>query len=138
MVNTTESASAATVSTPLATAALIVRVYLAVVIATLVGLVVLSFAAPHQATSEAWGHAIVVSVFAVVLPLRLRKAQTGRRGAIRAVGLICAVLFLVNVVEALIPGFVPVWMRLEMCVVALLMLVIVLELIRWAVVAKER
>ncbi len=111
---------------------------MAVVIATLAALVVLSFTAPNQATSNAWGHAIVVSVFAVVLPLRLRTARTGRRRAIRAVGLISAVLFLVNVIEALIPGFVPLWMRVQMFVIAALMLVVVLEIIRWAVTTEGR
>jgi hypothetical protein len=123
---------------PLPAAAILVRVYLAVVVATLVILGVLSDTAPHQATSHAWGHAIVVSVFAIVLPLRLRSAQTGRRSAIRAVGLISAALFLANVIEALIPGFVPSWMRVEMYVVAALMLGVVLEVIRWAVTNEDR
>lgn len=131
MVNSTRDTAPSSAATPLPAASLVIRVYLAVVVATLVGLVILSFTASPLATSNAWGHAIVVSVFAIVLPLRLRSAQTGRRSAIRAVGLIATVLFLVNIVEALIPGFVPVWMRAEMYVVAALMLVVVLEVIRW-------
>lgn len=131
MVNSTRDTAPSSAATPLPAASLVIRVYLAVVVATLVGLVILSFTASPLATSNAWGHAIVVSVFAIVLPLRLRSAQTGRRSAIRAVGLIATVLFLVNIVEALIPGFVPVWMRAEMYVVAALMLVVVLDVIRW-------
>jgi hypothetical protein len=64
--------------------------------------------APRQAPREAWVHAIIVAVFALLLPARLRAAQRGSIGALRAVGLISFALFLVNVVEAAIPGFVPV------------------------------
>lgn len=115
----------------------LVRIYLAVVMATFVTLAALALTAPRLATSNAWGHAIVVGVFAIVLPLRLRRAQTAKRGAIRAVGFISAILFLANVVEALIPGFVSAWMRVEMVLVALLMLGVVLDVIRWAVVNKN-
>jgi hypothetical protein len=132
MVNT-PSLVRATAALPLPAAVVLIRVYLAVAAATLLALAVLSKAAPQQATSEAWGHAIVVSIFAIVLPLRLRNCRTGRRSAIRAVGLISAVLLLVNVVEALIPGFVPIWMRVEMIAVAALMLGVVLDVVRWAV-----
>lgn len=52
-------------------------------------------------------------------------------------GIIAAVLFLVNVTEALIPGFVPQWMRIEMVVVALLMAGVVLDVVRWAVMHKD-
>lgn len=124
-------------STRLTVAGVVVPIYISVTVATLVVLVVLAKVAPAQATSHAWGHAIVVAVFAILLPLRLRSAQNGRRSAVRAVGLIAAVLFLVNVVEALIPGFVPVWMRWQMVVVAILMLGIVLDVVRWAVTTKK-
>lgn len=123
--------------TALPAARTLVRVYLAVVVLTLAVLMVLSFAAPWLATADAWDHAIVVAVFAIVLPIRLRRAQTRGRGAIRAVGLIAAVLFLVNVVEALLPGFVPLWMRVEMIVVAVLMAGVVLDVVRWAVVRED-
>jgi hypothetical protein len=137
MVNTIHHPAPSSTSTALPRAAILVRVYLAVVVATLVALGVLSVAAPKFATTNAWGHAIVVAVFAIVLPLRLRRAQTGTRGAVRAVGLISAVLFLVNVIEALIPGFAPVWMRIDMVLVALLMVGVVLDVIRWAVMHKN-
>ncbi|OFE16286.1 hypothetical protein BA895_19775 [Humibacillus sp. DSM 29435] len=138
MVNSSRDTAPLSASTPLPAAAAAIRVYLILVIATLVGLVILAFTASPQATSNAWGHAIVVAVFAVVLPLRLRSAQAGRRSAIQAVGLISAVLFLVNVIEALIPGFVPAWMRAQMYVVAVLMLVVVLDVVRWVVIADGR
>jgi hypothetical protein len=61
----------------------------------------------HLATGHAGGHAIVVSALAVVLPLRLRAAGAGHRSGLRAVGLISATVLVVNLVEALIPGFFP-------------------------------
>lgn len=99
----------------------LVGVYVAVVALTVVLLAVLAELAPAQATSEAWGHAVVVAVFAVLLSLRLRSARRGRVGALRAVGIISAVLLVVNLVEALIPGLFPGWMRLEMVGIAVLM-----------------
>jgi len=77
-------------------------------------------------------------VFAILLPLRLRAAAAGRRSGLRAVGIISGVLFVVNVVEALIPGFLPTWMRLEMAGVAVLMAVIVLLTVRAALVSDRR
>jgi hypothetical protein len=108
----------------------VVRVYLAVAAATLGVLAVLPAAAPRQAPREAWGHAINVAVFAVVLPLRLRAARRGSLGALRAVGLIASALFLVNVVEASVPGFVPIWMRIEMVGIAVLMAAVIGLVIR--------
>lgn len=118
---------------PLRVAGAFVWSYVALVALTLVALLVLSVAAPPDASANAWGHAVVVAVFAVLLPLRLRGARAGKRSAVRALGLIAAVLFVVNVVEALIPSFVPGWMRLEMLVIAVLMVGIVLDVTRWAV-----
>jgi hypothetical protein len=60
-------------------------------------------------------------VFAVVLPPRLRSARRGSVPALRAVGIVSAVVFLVNVVELMIPGLFPAWMRVEMVFIALLM-----------------
>lgn len=114
-----------------------VRLYVAIVAATLVALAIMTLAAPHLATDHAWGHAIIVAVFALLLPLRLRAAQAGRRSGLRAVGLISATLFVVNIVEALIPGFVPLWMRVEMLAAAALMGVIVLLVAR-AALARDR
>ncbi|TDN41868.1 hypothetical protein EDF64_11557 [Curtobacterium flaccumfaciens] len=118
---------------PLQITGALVWSYVVIVALTLVALLVLGVAAPLEANENAWGHAVVVAVFAVVLPLRLRSARAGTRSAVRALGLIAAVLFVVNVVEALIPSFVPGWMRLEMLVIAVLMVGIVLEVARWAV-----
>lgn len=128
MVNTMRS------SGKLAAIRLVVRVYVLGAVGTLGLLAVLSAAAPRQAPREApreaWVHAIIVAVFAVLLPARLRAAQRGSIGALRAVGLISFALFLVNVVEAAIPGFVPVWMRIEMVGIAGLMAVVLGLVIR--------
>lgn len=110
--------------------ALVVRVYIAVVAATLVALAVLSAVDPGQATQEAWIHAAIVAVFAVLLPLRLRSAATGSVRGLRAVGLIAAALLLVNAVEAAAPGLFPVWMRVEMIGIALLMAGVILLVVR--------
>ncbi len=111
---------------------ILVGSYVAVVLGTLVLLAVLSATAPDQATSEAWGHGVVVALFAVLLPLRLRSARRGSVGALRATGVVAAVLLLVNVVEASIPDFVPTWMRVQMVLVAALMAGVVV------LVARER
>lgn len=118
--------------TALPVAGALVPLYLVVVVCTLLTLGVLTVVAPAQATAEAWGHSLVVAVFAVLLPLRLRSARTGRRGAVRAVGLIAAALLVVNVVEALLPGFVPAWMQVQMVLVAALMAGVVGDVVRWA------
>lgn len=99
----------------------LVGIYVALVVITLVVLAVLAGVAPAQATVDAWGHAMIVAVFAVLLPLRARSAVRGSAGALRAVGVIAAVLVAVNVVEALLPGAFPGWMRGEMAVIAVLM-----------------
>lgn len=100
---------------------LLIGTYVAIVIATIAALAILSAVAPDQAPQEAWGHAVIVDVFAVLLPVRLRSAARGSVGGLRAIGIISAVLFLVNAVEAFLPMF-PTWMRVEMIVIALLML----------------
>jgi hypothetical protein len=114
----------------LAAANSVVRVYVAVAVATLGVLAVLSVAAPRQAPREAWGHTIIAAVFAVVLPLRLRAARRGSLRALRAAGLIASALLLVNVVEASVPGFVPIRMRIEMAGIAVLMTAVIGLVIR--------
>ena len=71
-----------------------------------------------------------MAVFAVLLPVRLRAVQRGSVAALRAVGLISSALFVANVVEAAIPGFVPVWMRIEMVGIAALLAVVLGLVIR--------
>jgi hypothetical protein len=103
--------------------------YVAVVVATLVALAVLSGTDPSQATGDAWVHAVIIGVFAVLLPLRLRAARRGRPRAAGAVLVIAAVLVVVNLVEALIPALFPTWMRIEMVGIAALMAAVVLILL---------
>jgi hypothetical protein len=112
--------------------AVAVRIYVVIVVATIAALAILSVAAPRWATTDAWVHAVIVAVFAVVLPLRVRAARGGGRGALRAVGIIAAVLFLVNVIEASLPGLFPIWMRAEMVVIALVMAAVILLVVREA------
>ena len=63
-------------------------------------------------------------------PLRLRAAQAGSSRALRAVGIIAAVLFLVNVIEAMIPGLFPFWMRAEMIAIALVTAAVVVLVVQ--------
>jgi hypothetical protein len=114
----------------LRTIAALVGVYVAIVLGTIAALGILSATAPHLATKDAWVHAVIVAVFAVVLPLRLRAARSGSPGALRAVGIISAVLFLVNMIEALIPGLFPLWMRAEMIGIAVVMAAVTLLAVR--------
>ncbi|GAB3928004.1 hypothetical protein GCM10027613_44620 [Microlunatus endophyticus] len=94
--------------------------YVGLTAATLVALAVLSVLAPQQATAEAWGHQVIVAIFAVVLPLRVRAARRGSDRALRAVTIIALVVAVVNLVEAFLPAF-PLWMRVVMVAVVLLM-----------------
>ncbi len=117
-------------STSLGAVTRVIATYVVVVAATLVALVALSALGSDQATSAAWVHAIIVAGFAVLLPLRLRAARLGSRRAVTAVGVIAAVLLVVNVVEALLPGLFPSWMRVEMVAIAVLMAGTVLAVVR--------
>jgi hypothetical protein len=116
----------------LAAAYAVVRVYVTLTLATVVALAVLSAVTPRLATSEAWGHAVIVTVFAALLPLRLRAARRGSGRALRAATIIAVVLLVVNLIEAALPHAFPAWMRLDMVVVALLMATLAASLIRVA------
>lgn len=110
----------------LVTASKAVAAYVALTVATVVALIVMSAGvARHQATGTAWGHAVIVCVFAILLPLRMRAARNGSARAVRAVTIIASVILVVNVVEAALPHGFPGWMRIEMVVIALLMAVLV-------------
>ncbi|MFI0901331.1 hypothetical protein [Streptomyces sp. NPDC020983] len=99
----------------------LVAVYAAGMAGTVVTLGILAAAAPGQATREAWGHAVIVTVLAFLLLLRLRSARAGSVRAVRALGVVAGVLLVANAVEASLPGTFPGWMRVEMAAVALLM-----------------
>jgi hypothetical protein len=99
--------------------------YVVVALGTVAALAVLSTTAPDAATAEAWGHAVIVGVFAVVLLLRARAARKGSVNGLRAVTIIGGVLLVVNLVEAALPGVFPSWMRVEMLGIAAMMLILV-------------
>jgi len=101
-------------------AAALVYGYVGLTFATLVAMVIMTITAPQLATNAAWGHQVIVAVFAVVLPLRIRAARRGNQRAVRAVAIIAVVVGVVNLVEALLPAF-PAWMRIVMIVVVLIM-----------------
>lgn len=117
---------------------IVVWIYVAIVLGTIAALGILTAVAPQAATPAAWIHAAIVAVLAVVLPLRARAARGGSIGALRAVGIIASVLFLVNVIEGLIPGLFPLWMRVQMAGVALTMAAVILLIVREGVARVER
>lgn len=114
----------------LTTASRVVWTYVALTVASVAVLAVLAAAGSDQATAEAWGHAVVVLVFCVLLPLRLRAARRGSADALRAVSIIAVVLLAVNLVEALLPHAFPGWMRVEMAMVVVLMASLVTSVVR--------
>ncbi|MFI7589534.1 hypothetical protein ACIB24_20910 [Spongisporangium articulatum] len=127
MVNTFDSSESVS---DLRAARFTISAYVVVALGTLVLLAILAKVDPRQAGESAWVHAVIVAFFAALLPLRMRAATAGRVAGLRAVGLIAAALFLVNVVEALLPGTFPGWMRLEMVGIAVMMAVLILLVVR--------
>ncbi|GAA2158798.1 MULTISPECIES: hypothetical protein [Glycomyces] len=101
-----------------------VGAYATVALGTLAALAVMSVVAPRLATSEAWGHAVIVGVFALLLVMRSRAARGGSAAGLRAVVVIAGILTAANLVEAAIPGLFPSWMRVEMLAVAALTLLV--------------
>ena len=108
--------------TDLAPAGALAGSYVALSAATLIAVIAFSVSVPRLATPEAWGHAVIVAVLAVLLPLRLRAARHGSRTGLNAAFVIALVLVAINGVEAALPGVFPGWMRIEMMLVALIML----------------
>ena len=96
----------------------VISAYVVVALGTLAALAVLSMTAPRLATSEAWSHAVIVAVFAILLVVRARAASKGSATALRAVTIIAGVLAAANIVEAALPGVFPSWMRVEMLAIA--------------------
>jgi hypothetical protein len=107
-------------SADLAAASVVVRAYVVLTAATVAALIVMSAVAPRLATSNAWGHAVIVVIFVILLPLRMRAARKGSTRALRGVTVMAVAVLAVNVVEAALPQF-PGWMRIEMAVTAVLM-----------------
>ena len=108
----------------------LVGLYLAISVVTLVVLGLLSAVGSKEATSSAWGHAVIVAFFAVLLEMRMRAARRGSRRASVAVLIIAAVLLVANIIEAAAPGAFPTWMRFEMLAIAAVMVGVIITSIR--------
>jgi hypothetical protein len=103
----------------------LIGIYVVLTVGTIVTLIILEGTARHLATKDAWGHAVIVLAFAVLLPLRLRSARKGSADDVRAIAIIASALLVVNAVEAALPHAFPGWMRVEMVVIVVLMAVLV-------------
>jgi hypothetical protein len=87
-------------------------IYLAATVASL-GFLAVQSGDRSLVTDEAWGHEIVLLAFAIVLVRVAGRAATGNRRAYLRLRIIGLVVPIASVVEALIPGFLPDWMRVE-------------------------
>ncbi|MCJ1714475.1 hypothetical protein [Curtobacterium sp. VKM Ac-2922] len=67
---------------------------------------------------------MIVACLGLLLAARLRSALRGQRRGFVAVAVIAVVLALANLVEALLPGLFTPWMRVEMALIAVLMVVL--------------
>jgi hypothetical protein len=76
------------------------------------------------ATDEAWGHAIVVLAFAVLLLPAAARAAAGSRGAYRRLRIVSVVIPAVSVVLVALPHLLPPWMRVEQAAYGVLLLVV--------------
>jgi hypothetical protein len=76
------------------------------------------------ATDEAWGHAIVVLAFAVLLLPAASRAAAGSRGAYRRLRIVSVVIPAVSVVLVALPHLLPTWMRVEQAAYGVLLLVV--------------
>jgi isoprenylcysteine carboxyl methyltransferase (ICMT) family protein YpbQ len=131
MVNTgSNEITEASTSAGLRPVSAVVAGYVVLTAATIVTLIILEGTARHLATKDAWGHAVIVLVFAVLLPLRLRAARKGSADALRALAIIASALLVVNAVEAALPHAFPGWMRIEMVVIVVLMAVLLSMVVR--------
>ena len=86
-------------------ASVVVRAYVVLTAATVAALIVMSAVAPRLATSNAWGHAVIVVIFVILQPLRMRAARKGSTRALRGVTIMAVAVLAVNVVEAALPQF---------------------------------
>ncbi len=108
----------------------LIGLYLAISVATLVVLGLLSAVGSKEAASSAWAHAVIVPFSAVLLEIRMRAARRGSRRASVAVLIIATVLLVANIIEAAAPGSFPTWMRFEMVAIAALMGGVIIASIR--------
>jgi hypothetical protein len=97
--------------------------YLLATVAT-IGVLVVRHEDRGFATDEAWGHAIVVLVFAVLLVPAAARAARGSRGAYRRLLVVSIVIPVVSVVLVALPDLLPPWMRVEQAAYGVLLLVV--------------
>jgi CDP-diglyceride synthetase len=76
-------------------------------------------------TEDAWVHGVILLVFAVVLVRVATRAASGDRRAYLRLRIIGFVVPAASVVEALIPGLFPGWMRVEQLVYGVWLLAVV-------------
>jgi hypothetical protein len=76
-------------------------------------------------TQDAWVHAAILLAFAVVLVRVAQRAASGDRRAYLRLRIIGLVVPIASIVEALIPGLFPGWMRVEQLLYGLWLLAVV-------------
>ena len=64
-------------------------------------------------TQHAWGHEVILLVFAVVLVRVAGRAAAGNPRAYLRLRIVAIVVAVASLVVAAIPGFLPEWMRVE-------------------------
>ena len=104
---------------------LLVSCYLAITLAAVVVLAVLHGNA-SVATQDAWVHGIIVAVTAVLMMTFAMRTSRGNAAAYRRLRIATAVMLAAIVVISLVPGDLPVWMKLEGGVCGLLLLGVVI------------
>jgi hypothetical protein len=99
-------------------------IYLAATVVTL-GFLAWKNGDPALVTADAWVHEIILLVFAVVLVRVAQRAQAGNRRAHLRLLIVGSVVPVASLVEALIPGLFPTWMRIEQGLYGVLLLGVV-------------
>jgi hypothetical protein len=118
-----QSASVRSTSVRFAAIRALTAVYAAATVAT-VGFLAWRHGDRAIATDHAWGHAVIVLGFAVLMLSVARHAARGSRRALLRLRIIAVVIPVASLVMVAIPGFLPVWMRIEQAVYGVLLLVI--------------
>ena len=98
-------------------------VYLAATVVTL-GFLAWKNGDASLVTDEAWVHAIILLALAVVLVRVAKRAEAGSRRGYLRLRIVGLVVPLASLVEALIPGLFPTWMRIEQALYGVLLLAV--------------
>lgn len=102
---------------------ILLATYLAATVAT-IGVLAARRADTAFASDEAWGHAVVVLAFAVLLVPAGSRAAAGSRGAYRRLLVVSVVIPLVSIVLVALPHLLPPWMRIEQAAYGVLLLTV--------------